>query len=250
VPNLNFRTEIQSLDPSALIELFTLDTTPLTTINGQTGTGSQYLWTPGTLGDAAISYGGALYNPMPVTFTHMQTTGQGKAPTPKLTVSAIGGLIVSLSIQYGDLVGAKVSRVRTMLKFLDGQPEADPSAFWGPDVFTVDQKTKHTPAELEFNLAIGFDQQGILFPRRQVIRDSCSFPYRAWDTTTAAFVYVPVDGCPYTGSACFTAEGASCAAAQDQCGKRLSDCQLRFGTNGNLPFLGFPGVALPGAGGG
>jgi len=32
--------------------------------------------------------------------------------------------------------------------------------------------------------------------------------------------------------------------AQDVCGKRVSSCEVRFGTNAELPFGGFPAAAL------
>jgi lambda family phage minor tail protein L len=50
--------------------------------------------------------------------------------------------------------------------------------------------------------------------------------------------------CSYTGTTYFDANDTPVATAgQDVCGKRLSSCQARFGTQ-PLPFGGFPGVGL------
>jgi lambda family phage minor tail protein L len=241
-------TEIQSLSHAPYIELFTLDTSPIYQINGVPNGGAQYNWTPGTIGDAAIVFGGVTYSPMPVAFTNMKTTGQGTPPTPVLRVSAIGGLIASLIGAEGDLVGATVTRLRTFSEFLDGQPEADPAYFFGPDTFSIDQKVVQTKNYTEFRLAVSYDQAGIRFPKRQILRDSCTHSYRYYNTTTSAFV---AGNCPYTGGSYYTAAGVSTSdPTQDACGKRLSDCLLRYPNNQPLPTWAFPGAALAGIGGG
>ena len=53
----------------------------------------------------------------------------------------------------------------------------------------------------------------------------------------------PDMACPYTGSACYTKNGETTTAANDDCGRRLSDCVLRFGQENPLPYGGFPGLA-------
>lgn len=87
------------------------------------------IWTPGDINDAPILFGGVTYTPLPIEFGDMKTVGQGTAPAPTIEFSAMGGLISGLLASFGDLVGAKITRMRTFRDCLDGQPNADPTAF-------------------------------------------------------------------------------------------------------------------------
>ncbi|WP_029311610.1 phage minor tail protein L [Acidiphilium angustum] len=245
MPTAAFEASVQSLTPGAYVELYSLDTTPLTLLNGTPGTGQVFNWTPGVMGSSPVLFGGVAYEPMPIAFGGMATSGQGKAPTPTLDISAIGGVIIGLIANVsnnpnGDIVGAQVTRIRTFAQYLDGQPQADASAFIGPDLFYIDQKSHQDKNTVQFRLAIPTDQQARKFPRRQVLRDACTRSYRFYNSATSAFVY---GTCPYTGTAYFNAQGASVPTANlDSCGKRLSDCKLRF-PNQALPTYAFPGAA-------
>lgn len=234
----------QSLTPGPYVELYSLDTTPLTKRNGTLGTGQVFYWTPGMIGGQEITFNGNAYAPMPVKLSGLLTAGQGKPPTPTLDISAIGGIVVALTQQYGDLLGAQVTRIRTFEQYLDGQPQADPSAYIGPDIFYIDQKSHHDKESLQFKLSIIYDQLGRRFPARQVFRDACTRIYRYYDPTAGAFRYAPgTNACPYTGSAYYDAGGKSVSTPQqDVCGKRLSDCRLRFPGQA-LPTYAFPGVS-------
>ncbi|PNQ53697.1 phage minor tail protein L, partial [Vibrio agarivorans] len=51
--------------------------------------------------------------------------------------------------------------------------------------------------------------------------------------------------CGYTGPPVAKEDGTPTNdPSLDQCGGRLSDCKLRFGDHGELPFGGFPGSSL------
>jgi lambda family phage minor tail protein L len=240
-----FAANQQSLTPGDYIELYELDTTPQTLINGVAGAGVQYRWTPGLIGNTPISFGGVIYEPFPVQMTKLTTTGQGKPPTPVLNVSAVGGLIIGLVIANSDLVGCQISRIRTFSKYLDGQPQADPTAFAGPDIFDIDQKTQHDKNLIQFTLSVPFDQLGKKFPARQVLRDACTRSYRFYNSATSAFVQ---GTCPYVGTSYFDAsDNPQTNPALDSCSKRLTGCSLRFSPN-PLPTYAFPGAALTAVG--
>ena len=243
--NLNLEADLQSLNPAPSVELFQLDTTPLTMINGVPGAGEVYNWTPGDIGGNAITFGGVAYPPLPVEFVDMKTTGGGTTPAPILRVSSLGGLIGTLVASFADLVGAKVTRIRTFLDCVDGGVNADPTAFIGPDVFYVDRKSHHDKTYVEFTLAVSYDQQGKVFPGRQIIADACSRSYRYWNGTQF------VQGtCPYTGPNYFDTSGNPTSdPTQDFCSKKLeTGCLLRFGTQTTLPTYAFPGASLTGVG--
>jgi lambda family phage minor tail protein L len=243
--NLHLQADAQSLNPAAAIELFTLDTTPITAVNGVTGAGAVYNWTPGEVG-SAIVYQGVAYSLLPIEFTDMKTTGGGTAPAPVIKISSLGGLVGALVASFSDLVGAKVSRMRVFADCLDGAPNADTTAFIGPDVFSIDRKSHQDKTYVEFTLAVSYDQQGKVFPGRQVIADSCSRSYRYWNTATSAFVY---GTCPYNGGNYYDTSGNSQTdPTLDFCSKKLgTGCIKRFGTAA-LPTYAFPGASLTGVG--
>lgn len=225
-------TEIQKLAPSAVIELFELDAAAF-------GGGITYFHagTNGLL--QRVTWQGQEYEPFPVQITGFEISGNSQLPRPSLRVANVTGIITAMVLAYGDLLGAKVTRKRTMLKFLDAvnfpggtNPTADPTAQFDDDVYFIDRKATENRDIVEFELAAAIDLQGVMLPRRQIIQNVCPWRYRGTE-------------CSYTGTAYFNANDGSVATlAQDVCGKRLTSCKLRFGTYAELPFGGFPAAGL------
>ena len=229
---VSISTEIQKLAPSAIIELFQLDAAAF-------GGGIIYFHA-GTNGlNERVTWQGQVYEPFPVQITGFEYTGTGQLPRPTLRVANVTGIITALVLAYGDLLGAKVTRKRTMLKFLDVvnfpsgvNPTADPTAEFDDDVYFIDRKASENRDVVEFELAAAIDLQGVMLPRRQIVQNVCPWKYRGAD-------------CGYTGTNYFNAnDGAVGTLAQDVCGKRLSSCKLRFGQFAELPFGGFPAAGL------
>ena len=224
--------DAQSLAPGDVVVLFDIDTSPLG------GSDTWYLCA-GTINGAMPAWRGHTYTPFPLEASGFEWAGRGALPKPKLTVGNVAGLLLPAVIQYNDLVGAKVTRWKTLAKYLDGQPNADPNSCFIPDIYFIDRKSQQTKGVIEFELAAALDQQGVMLPRRQLIRDNCSETYRRWNGT--AFVY---GTCPYAGAAKFTGKDVSTTdPAADRCSKRLTGCQARFGAANELPFSGFPGIS-------
>jgi len=142
-------------------------------------------------------------------------------------------------LTYQDLVGAKITRKRTLAKYLDAvnfeggvNPTADPSAEFADDVYYVDRKSRETRDVVEFELAASFDLEGVTLPRRQIVQNVCPWRYRGTE-------------CGYTGTVYLDANDQAVGSSSlDVCGKRLSSCKARFGQNAELPFGGFPAAGL------
>lgn len=214
------------------IELYELDATAIG--------GDVYRFTSTALADRPVSWGGNDYSPVPVEAEGWQWTGQGPLPTPVLRVANVSLAFGAATIAFNDLMGATVTRIRTLRRFLDGESDADDTAHFDPDIYRIDRKRKQTKTVIEWELAAALDQQGVFLPRRPILRNACTHRYRVWNGT--AFDYSKAT-CPYAGTDYFTASGASTAeAAADRCGKKLSDCKARFGS-APLPTRAFPGVA-------
>lgn len=229
-------TDAQSLSPGDLVILFDIDTT---TIAGMTDI---YYLCSGTLANgSAPVWKGHTYVPFPIEASGFEWAGRGALPKPRLTVSNVAGLLLPAVIQHNDLVGARVTRWKTFVKYLDGQPNADPNSCFLPDVYYIDRKSQQTKETIEFELAASLDQQGVMIPRRQFIRDTCSETYRRWNPLTSTFV---LGTCPYAGPNKFKSDDTPTAvSAEDSCSKRLSGCQARYGATAELPYAGWPGIS-------
>ncbi len=222
--------------PGTRIELFELDLNPV-------GVAAVFYFVPqtNTGGSGPLSFGGQLYTPMPIEADGFKITGQGQLPRPTLSVANVVPALQTYVRNYQDLLGAVLTRRRTYRQYLDDGSDPDPDAQMPPDVFEVRRKTHQDKQAITFELAAHMDVTGKRLPGRQIIRDVCTHTYRLWDA--GAFDYSRAT-CPYTGTDYFTADGnIAAAAADDACGRKLSDCKLRYPGNQPLPTRAFPGVA-------
>lgn len=223
---------IQAFNADAIIELFTLDVTPIG--------GAVYRFTSNTDGGDAIYHDGNLYAPVPLEAEGFEQTSQGAYPTPKIRISNANPVINAAVNEYGGLEGAILTRLKTFAKFLDDGDTPDPSAHFGMDVYTVERKSSQNKVYIEWELSASIDQQGRHLPNRSILRNTCTHRYRYYDG--GDFDYTDVS-CPYTGTSYFNENGVPVTnPADDECGRRNSDCRLRFGESGILPTRAFPGV--------
>lgn len=225
-------SEIQKLEPSAIIELFEMDATAFG--------GDLLRFHAGTNGlRANVVWQGNTYTAFPIQASGFDMSGNGQLPRPKLQVANVTGAITLLVLTYDDLLGAKITRKRTLAKYLDAvnfpggtNPTADDAAEFADDVFYIDRKVTETRDMVEFELAAAFDVAGVQLPRRQIIQNVCVWRYRGGE-------------CDYTGTNYFDTNDAPVGSAGlDVCGKRMTSCKARFGANNPLPFGSFPAAGL------
>lgn len=226
---MTIAAEIQSLSPSAIIELFTLDMS----IHDQPAKHFH----AGTNGlEQAIVWGGVTHTPLPVEASGFDITSKGTLPRPKFLLANVGGLFSADVDLYDDLVGCKVIRQRTFARYLDAinfpgnvNPDADPNQKLPTDLWFVERKVSENRHIIEWELSSAFDLMGVMLPYRQVIQNSCPWRYRGAE-------------CGYVGTSYFDkANNVVGTLAADTCAKQLSSCKLRFG-DAVLPFGGFPGA--------
>lgn len=184
-----------------------------------------------------VAWQGNVYTPWPINATEFATPSQGSPARPKLQVGNFGGTISALCRQYEDLLGVKLKRRRTLVKYMDaanfagGNPTANPAEEYPVETWIITRKANETPAAIEFELGSPLDLQGVKLPRRQVVAGTCLWAYRSGE-------------CGYAGGPVADyANTPTSDPAKDQCSRTLKGCKLRFGENGELPFGGFPGIA-------
>jgi lambda family phage minor tail protein L len=222
---MTIAADVQQLEPGALVELFEVDASAM---------GGEVLRFHQHLQSGPILWQGVEYNPWPIMATGFERTGNAQQPSPTITVANVDGSISALCILLGDMVGAKVKRHRTLAKYLDGQPSADPTAEMPVELWYIEQKTSETNLNVEFTLSSALDFSGRQLPSRQVIATLCNWAYRGTE-------------CGWTGTTYFDANNNPVSdPSKDVCSKRLSGCKCRFGANAPLPFGGFPSAGTAG----
>jgi hypothetical protein len=169
-----------------------------------------------------VAWNGQSYVRLPLEATGFDYSSSGSLPRPKLAVSNIGSSITALLLQVNlitagnDLGGAKVVRIRTLKKYLDGETGADPHAKFPDEIWYVDRKSNENRAVVEFELASKFDLVGVMLPRRQIVANVCQWVYRGGE-------------CGYTGTDYYDInDNKVTSSGSDVCGKRLSSCNVRF----------------------
>mgnify|MGYP001348194057 CR=1 FL=1 len=174
-------SEIQKINPSAIIELFVLQLD--TALHGAN---TIYRFHAGSNLNAngEIVFAGNSYLRFPIEATGFAYQ-RGQLPRPKVTISNATGLISSILVSVNqitagnDLTGATFTRIRTMARFLDavnfpgntnplGTP--DPTAEFKRQIFIVDRKSAENREVVEFELAASTDMAGVRAPKRQCTR--------------------------------------------------------------------------------
>lgn len=230
--------ELNKLAPSAIIELFELDGTA-----SSIGVDQIYRFHAGVNEQISgnIVWNGNTYQRYPVEATGFSYEGSGSLPRPTISISNVLSLGTTLVLEYNDLVGAKVTRIRTLKKYIDAvnfisgtNPTADPHAEFPREIYIVDRKTAENRAVVSFELSASFDVAGVKLPRRQIVQNVCPWTYKG-------------EGCGYTGTSYFDInDNPVGSSALDVCGHRLNSCKLRFGENAEIPYGGFPSAGLIG----
>ena len=211
--------DLSVLAPNAIIELFQLHLDA--TLHGSS---TIYYFHNGVNAAVTgnITWNGQAYVRLSIEATGFDYSSTGSLPRPSLTVSNIGSSITSLLLQVNlitagnDLGGAKVVRIRTLKKYLDGEAGADPHAKFPDEIWYVDRKANENRVGVEFELASKFDLVGVMLPRRQIIANICQWAYRGGE-------------CGYNGTDYYDInDNKVTASGSDVCGKRLSSCNVRF----------------------
>lgn len=199
----NVVAETFSLSPTAIISLFEID---ISQIGFDLGVINQVdvllerdtvfrFHNNNNLLTRSVFWQGKEYIAAPIFAEGFDISSKGRPSTPKLSISVSDDGIPYLSILKdriyqlgGDIIGAKVTRIRTFAKFIDadnflgGNPPADynpdPNQELPRDIYYIDRKSNENKTYLQFELSALFDLQDIKLPGRLVSANSCPFLYR------------------------------------------------------------------------
>ena len=224
--------EAAKLAQDAIIEMFEIDLQHL-----ELGV---FRFSSTNTGDGVVMFDGFEYPPAPIAADGFAWDGVGTMPRPRLNVVAKDLYFLNLVVDADDLVGSPVRRIKTFRKYLDDGTVPGTGVSFPIDEFVIEKKSSQTRHALVFELSMMLDQQGTQVPRLMVLRDTCVHRFRYWIGNRYQYKQV---SCPYTGTSMFKSNGeVTLDPSEDACGKRISDCKLRFGDDAVLPRMAFPGV--------
>ena len=127
------------------------------------------------------------YTRIPVKADGFKYTGKGKLPRPTLSLSNLLGTITAIlqltnqTTAFSDLAGAKVTRRRTLARFLDEANfpsnvnpfkvgSVDPTAELPREVYFIERKTIENREVVQFEMVGSFDLFGVAAPKKLVTR--------------------------------------------------------------------------------
>jgi len=189
-------SELQSLNPSSLIELFTLQLVEGThyATGNPDSVPTIFRFHAGTSmnSNANIIWQGDTYQKFPIDAQGFEFSGKGQIPRPQLTMSNLGGIsrsgavlsvtdlliIVNLTTPHNDLLGATVTRLLVLASSLDNanfssgsNPFGTPNSNELPqEIYVIDRKMSESRNLVQFELTAANDTQNKRVPARQVTR--------------------------------------------------------------------------------
>ena len=190
-------SELQSITPSAKIELFVMELVEGThyATGNPSSVPTTYRFHAGTNMNtySEIIWRGNSYQRFPITAEGFAFEGKGQIPRPTLTMSNLGGIsrsgqvitvtdlliLVNLITPHNDLINTKITRLQVLASSLDAanfpgnvNPFGTPNNNELPqEIFFIDRKVAESRTTVQFELVSRLDQQNKRLPKRQVTRN-------------------------------------------------------------------------------
>ena len=189
-------SELQSLTPVSILELFTLEL--VEGLHYATGNPTSvpiiYRFHAGTSmnSNANIIWQGDTYVKFPIAADGFEFTGTGQIPRPQLVMSNLGGIsrsgqvisvtdlliIINQTTAHNDLLNAKLTRLSVLASSLDNanfssgsNPFGTPNSNELPkEEFIINRKTSENREAVAFELVSNLDTENKRIPARQVTR--------------------------------------------------------------------------------
>jgi len=220
-PVIPILKESEQLEQSPLVELWEIDLTPFG------GELYRFCNQPNEKGEAVV-WQGQKFEAYPVQGEGFELSGEGSSARPKLKLANLQGLITAAVQEYGQLLGVRVTRRMTFAKFLDaenfeaGNRDADPTQEV-VSVFLIERVVALTAEVVTLELSTPAEADGSVVPSRIMLTNVCCWKYRG-------------EGCGYTGKPVADADdNRTNDPEKDECSRRVSGCQARFGATAVLP---------------
>ena len=172
----NLQKTLQDADAKTVVELFDFELN--TAQHGET-TVYRFTNTKNELGNDIV-WQGNTYTAIPLKAEGYEASGKGTLPRPSISVSNLLGTFTTLIAVLPDgLEGCKVTRTRTLSKYLDAvnftggsNSDADPTSYFRPrDIYFIDRKSMENRDIISYEMCSAFDLAGVRLPKRQILPD-------------------------------------------------------------------------------
>jgi lambda family phage minor tail protein L len=150
------------------------------------------------LSTKAILFRGDTYHPMPIIAGGFEVNSNGSLPRPTLSISSLKGILSEAEanayfnslkraiLELDNMIGAKVSRIRTFYKFLDAANDLDGvgdfSGSVNPEfpkeIYYVERKVSEDKEGMQFELSSVLDLENFKLPGRLCVASRCTWTYR------------------------------------------------------------------------
>jgi lambda family phage minor tail protein L len=208
----SINAELSSLTPSTQVLLYEIDLSEIAptminyNYNGQQPVNNGIfriyndynLFNKSTNQYGTIKWQNNFYYPFPIFTEGFEYTSAGTLPTPKFSISNLSPdystnsfyRYIRMQMQsLGDIVGAKFTRIKTFLKYLDGSNFSQGYNPYNPvtglyevelprDIYYVDRKTVENKNIIEYQLNSILDIENLTLPARTIFAKKCPFQYR------------------------------------------------------------------------
>jgi len=200
----NISKEVISLESTSIISLYEID---LSSVKSSLNLHSTALpqdilrfHNEESFNQKTIYFRGESYAPMPIIADGFEVNSNGSLPRPTLTLTSLKGILeksesdtyfLSLKraiLELDNMIGAKVSRIRTFYKFLDSANNLEgvgefTSGFnnnpeFPKETYYVERKVAEDKATIQFELSSVLDLQNFKLPGRLCLANRCPFSYR------------------------------------------------------------------------
>jgi len=186
--SFNLQKTLQDADAKTVVELFDFELN-----NAQHGATTVYRFTntKNELGNNIV-WQGNTYTAIPLKADGYEATGKGSLPRPNISVANLNGTFTTILalLNVDDdgnalprntrtLEGCKVTRTRTLSKYLDAvnftggtNSDADPTSYFRPrDIYFIDRKSMENREVISYEMCSAFDLVGVRLPKRQILPD-------------------------------------------------------------------------------
>lgn len=162
---MTIREQVNERYVGEFIELYDIDLNPI-------GVNQIIRLTPHS--ETNILWRGNTYVPFPIMASGSDRATNQAPGRVTLSASTASTVLTAVMLQYGDLVGAKVRRWRTLSLYLDGKPTADPNQHFPIEEYIIINRDSLSQEGISWTLANTLDKPGLVIPRRQCLRDIAS----------------------------------------------------------------------------
>lgn len=217
------KLELAKLEQDALLELWDIDLTRLTSVRGTQGIMYRLHNGVNEKGESVV-WKGQTYQPYPIKGSGFENSAKGTSNRPTLAISNLFGLVTGLVNDFEDCLGAVVCRRQVYAYNLDPinfPNNSNPKHNIHNEIvkyYVIEQVESLGVDVVRFKLAIPTELDGLLLPARTMMANTCQFIYRSPE-------------CGYTGRpVADEKDQPTTDPKKDKCSKCLTGCALRNNT--------------------